>query len=533
MLYRDSGQRGGCVVLCSRRAVEEGVRSGMPLSEARALLENRSAPHFEPYDAHASHEALRMLAQWCQQFCPVVGLEEADAPQCLLLDITGCAHLFQGERRLAEQVVDAFWHRGFFVHVAVADTIGAAWAVSHYGHLENSGSQSPREESRRTIHNPQSGGSRVHIVPPGRQRTALRPLPTTALRLPEKIVDTLQELGIRSIEELQRLPRASLPSRFGPAILTRLDQALGQVPELLIPERFVEPIEVTWPFEYPVADRRAIQTVLKQLIARAVEQLGPRQQGIQQFRCRLEITNGAPLVFSVGLVRPSLSVSHLFGLALMQLERIDLEKDVVQVQLRVTETIRLESHQRELFNSGTDGPGREHLNALVDRLSSRLGEAAVLRPFLYEDAQPEYASGFEPMVFGKMKAEGGRMETFHSTPQTTKAGAPCANFALDARTSFGCGRQTGHAGRPLCLKAAPIPISVTSNVPEGPPIRFRWKNRDHVVAHSWGPERLETGWWRSRHVCRDYYRVETTQGQRFWLFRKVNEEKWFLHGEFD
>jgi protein ImuB len=71
-----------------------------------------------------------------------------------------------------------------------------------------------------------------------------------------------------------------------------------------------------------------------------------------------------------------------------------------------------------------------------------------------------------------------------------------------------------------------------SVVPGGPPLRFWWKNQSHVVAHYCGPERIETGWWRGQDVHRDYYLVETTDGKRFWLFRTLGDERWFLQGMF-
>jgi protein ImuB len=79
----------------------------------------------------------------------------------------------------------------------------------------------------------------------------------------------------------------------------------------------------------------------------------------------------------------------------------------------------------------------------------------------------------------------------------------------------------------------PIAVTVTAVVPDGPPARFRWKNRQHIVTDCVGPERIETGWWRGRHVQRDYFRVTDSAGSRFWLFRERNTGEWFLHGVFD
>jgi protein ImuB len=85
----------------------------------------------------------------------------------------------------------------------------------------------------------------------------------------------------------------------------------------------------------------------------------------------------------------------------------------------------------------------------------------------------------------------------------------------------------------MCLLPAPSPVAATSIIPDGPPIRFTWEGRAHVVARCRGPERIETGWWRERHVQRDYYAVETTGGRWFWVFRERTSGDWYIHGAFD
>jgi protein ImuB len=160
---------------------------------------------------------------------------------------------------------------------------------------------------------------------------------------------------------------------------------------------------------------------------------------------------------------------------------------------------------QEEFFAGASGPDRwRQLPALIERLSSRLGEKAVLRPRLWPDAQPEYACRLEPwtQISPRPKADGQEPGTEPAPP------------------------------RPPCLKPRPISLPVVPLTPGGPPQRFQWNGQVHTVAHCWGPERIETGWWRGKDVRRDYYLVETTNGRRFWLFRTIGGESWFLHGTF-
>src|SRR5260370_42029397 len=105
----------------------------MPLAEAKALggKPPEEPVRFDPHDCRPDCAALRQLAVLCQQFTPLVALEEAEQPTSLLLDITGCGPVFGGEEALARKVVDAFSHRGYAVRVAIADTVGTAWALAH------------------------------------------------------------------------------------------------------------------------------------------------------------------------------------------------------------------------------------------------------------------------------------------------------------------------------------------------------------------------------------------------------------------
>ena len=75
-------------------------------------------------------------------------------------------------------------------------------------------------------------------------------------------------------------------------------------------------------------------------------------------------------------------------------------------------------------------------------------------------------------------------------------------------------------------------------VPDDPPLSFRWRRVSHRVAHADGPERIGPEWWKPRPGRpRDYYRVEDSEGRRFWLYReglygKDKPPRWFLHGLF-
>lgn len=476
VLYADAKRRGWQVVACCSSASAWGVVPGMSVAEAKGLLgtARRSEPEplFVAHDPEADLAALRKLAIWCQRFTPVVGLEGTDN---LLLDLTGCTHLFGGEHRFARRLHRHLVRWDLFFRTAIADTVGAAWAVAHF-----------REENS-------------SIVLPHRQVVALQSLPVASLRLPDSATTALMEFDIRTIEQLQALPRASLPSRFGPEVTRRLDQALGTMEERIAPERPPEPVRVSQNFEDSISDRRTLEFVLDRLIEQLVEKLSKIQRGVQQLEVILFDGSQQAVTFVVGTLRPTQSVEHLRELVRTRWEQIVSPRNVTGIQLEAAAVSTLGTHQDRLFDTGENPGGEREFAKLVDRLSSRLGKQRVVRPRYVPDAQPERSVRWEPVL---------ETETASLSPLVKTL-------------------------RPLRLLNPPLAVEVTSVVPDGPPIRCFWENRSHTVARCWGPERIETGWWRERHIRRDYYRIETESGQRFWLFRNLELGDWFLHGEFE
>ena len=209
VLHAERGSRGSYVVTCSEAAAHRGVRPGIPLAEAAALLGERTdrngqsagAPALRPHEPRADREALTELAVVCQRFTPRVALEAEDQPESLLLDIAGCEHLFGGDAPLAEEVAAELEARGYRPRVAIADTPGAAWALAHYGRRGDV-------------------AGRGTILPAGAPLpTLLSSLPAVALRLPPDLLHKLRRLGLATIGAILRLPRETLPARFGPGLL--------------------------------------------------------------------------------------------------------------------------------------------------------------------------------------------------------------------------------------------------------------------------------------------------------------------------
>ena len=192
----------------------------------------------------------------------------------------------------------------------------------------------------------------------------------------------------------------------------------------------------------------------------------------------------------------------------LALEQLTLDEPITTVKVVATQTALLQTSQQQLFTADqtsvcSNDP--RQLASLIDRLSNRLGRHAVLTPRLLPDAVPEHACHLQPLWGARSSS----------------------NRAVGKRKYLG-------TFRPLWLEQQPIRIQVIALASDGPPIHFFLGSSKYIVVQSWGPERIETGWWRrTGKVRRDYYRTETTTGQQFWLFRRRDDGAWFLHGQFD
>ena len=216
------------------------------------------------------------IVERCGQFSPLVGFDPAD-PRSIFLDITGLAHLFGGETAMAEAIVRDLAALGYTIRVAVADTIGAAWAAVHYyeGEIENC----KFENLKFQIFNLQSSAF-------------LHPLPIEALRLPAEIVRLLHELGLVRIGQLEALPREEFLSRFGPLLLQRMDQAFARLDEP-VPACVLQPkFEAGWSAEHPTVrrDHRRSRRVADCPRGGDVGPLRPRRLRLD---CRLFLENNA------------------------------------------------------------------------------------------------------------------------------------------------------------------------------------------------------------------------------------------------
>lgn len=430
---------------------------------------------------------MRRLALWCLRYTPIVAPWTAEnGADGLFLDITGCEHLFGGEARLVDDLARHLRRFGLRPRLAVADTAGAGWAVARHGRAD------------------------LTLVPSGREAEALAPLPPAALRLPEGLQHDLRRLGFRRLGDLIPQPRAPLNARFGPEFVRRIDQALGRAPEPLSPLSPPPLYRVQTGFLEPIISHDHVVEAATRLLHRLAGTLEADGVGARKLRLLLFRVDGEMLTLTLGLAAPSRDVGHIAGLIALRLDRLpeglEAEFGFDAAGIHVIAAERMAQRQSLLaIAEGAAEP--EALAQLVDRLQQRLGPQAVRRLHPRESHIPERA------VESRAAADGPPTED-----QTAVPAPP----------------------RPLLLLPMPEPADVMAEIPEGPPLRFRWRGVLHQVRQAEGPERIAPEWWRDApgQPERDYYLVEDTGGRRFWLFRagvygrSPTAPRWHVHGVF-
>jgi len=473
-----------------------GLHPDMALADARALVPDM---HIEMLDPARGPAALDKCARWLRRYTPWVGADTHPASHGLLLDISGCAHLFGGERRMLDDMQARFNRRGITCYIAVADTIGSAWALAHYG--------------------PDS----LIIAPSGHGADAVMDLPPDALRLPEDARDLCRRLGLDSIAALGAFPRASLTRRFGPYPVMRLEQALGQAGEMLNPCVPAPEFIVRKNLAQGVTQLDVIASLTQTMCATLAAKLFAAGQGAARLDLILTRADNEMQALSVRLAAPSAEAGHLARLLATRLERVSRGFDagcgVETLCLVASATAEVSMPQAPLTlgHRAFETPPVAALAGLFDRLAGRLGTQIVVRPVVYASHIPEHAVGYRPV---------------HA--------APLSSEADDAGLSVG--GSPSPQTRPLFMLCAPEPIEVIAEIPEGAPYRFRWRRVLHEVVRAQGPERISPEWWpsASQHnsLTRDYFRLEDRNGYRFWIYRdglygrETGRPRWFMHGVF-
>ncbi|WP_428333835.1 DUF6504 family protein [Novosphingobium sp.] len=466
------------ITAVSGPARQAGARVGVLLADARAVAPGLIV---HPADPAGDRALLETLALWAQQWGPWSAL---DAPDGLIIDVTGVPHLFGGEAAMMADAGTRFAARGLSVRLGIAPTAGAAWAIAHHG----------------TDHGT--------LPPDADPLVALAGLPVAALRLDQPVVLLLERLGLKRIGDLAQVGRAALARRFrdrrSPAAnpLIRLDQMAGRVPEPILPVQAVPVPMVQRRLMEPIRHRTLLDRVVDDLAIALARLLEAGGQGARRIELGLWKVDGDVLVRRIELAAATRDPVHIARLFADRLEDCDAGFGFELVRLSAPWAQPLALTQDDLETAAaTHGTS---LAACLDRLTVRLGSDAVAMPVPRASHMPERAQRWV---------------------------APDPALIIQEELAL-------HP-RPLKLLDRAEPIAVIYEAPDGLPRVFRWRGHVHEITRAAGPERIAPEWWREKGGARlrDYYRIEDSKGRRYWIFRRGLPDdgrggmpEWFLQG---
>ena len=476
-----------------------GLTPGMVLPDARAMLPGLATAAAEP---EADRAALARLAHWCGRYSPWTAVDtHAGAgplgePDGLWIDATGCAHLFGGEAALLADIGQRFAGLGFMVRTALSSTPGSAWALARYG-----------RSSRPVVGEGESLAA------------AVAALPVAGLRLSAGVQTDLLRFGLATIDAVAALPRAALARRFdsrsqAAIVVRRLDELFGRRDEALSPLVPVPAVRSRRAFTEPLLDISSLVRNLPAMAAELIPPLEASHQGIRQLTLEAFRTDGSVGAVTVGTAAPSRDPDHLIRLLEEKLAFLDPGFGIDAMALTMVRSEPMDTVQGALLNdTRPSGSTEMPLAPLIDRLTNRFGSERVTVTRPQASYIPERAVCRIPAI------------TARRVPPAPEGENPVP------------------LSRPFRLFDRPESIEVMAEVPDGPPLSFRWRRQLHRVLKAEGPERIAPEWWRDarpgRGSVRDYYCVEDESGRRFWLYRDGLYSDaggapplWYVHGLF-
>ncbi|GHE42722.1 Y-family DNA polymerase [Sphingobacterium griseoflavum] len=451
-------------------AQELGIFPNMLLADARAAVPQLHVLTDKPL---RKKKLLEALAQWCLQFTPTVATDDLGN---LLLDISGCAHLWGGEKGYLAAIIAQLGSKGYEANICSADTIGAAWAAAHY----------------------RPTGT---VIDAGRQLELLSHLPPEALRLESNTLDRLYKLGFRTLDSFAAIPVDVLNRRFSSELVLRLQQFLGKVEEYLEWVQPIQPYSESLSCLEPICTDKGIEIAIGKLMTDLCARLEAEGKGLRKAKLSCHRVDGKVKTIEIGTNRPSAHVPHLCALFAQKIAEIE---PGLGIELFVMDALMLDdaSPLQEVLWKGSAGVSDQALVELLDKIKVRDSNCRIDRYLPNE----------------------------HHWPERSIRSATALTEKKDREWPLG-------KLRPTRLLHPPHAIEVAAPIPDYPPMLFRYLGEVHHIKKADGPERIEREWWLELGEHRDYYYVEDEKGRRYWLFRAGHYTadtvaEWYLHGFF-
>tara|TARA_B100001175_G_C19496854_1_gene635820 strand:- start:4 stop:1650 length:1647 start_codon:yes stop_codon:yes gene_type:complete len=470
-------------------------------------------------DLDEDQRFLNLLARWLEKYSPWIRQE---LPDGILIDITGCSHLFGGEEEIIKKQKEDFSSFSLTVQIGIADTVGAAWALSRYleNDLENfytgdvinqearaTRAKTPKQLHKSKIFSLESRKNRLDlfnyaIAPAGKTREYIIDLPLEALRLPSDKVTFLRKLGLKFVRDLIEVPRAALARRLGRDVIDRLNQILGFEPEPVSPERPINRFSVRLTLPEPIGLENDFILALKKLVPALCKKLKDAGFGARKIQLQVFRSDNTTQSIYLFLTQPSFDIEEIRSLLSMKISNItaDYGIDLIRLDVKVYEPVYETQYVKEFDNDRKKI--KTNFEYFLNRVSLRLGADSITcwhpaNSHIPEKAFTTLSAMWSQPSYDWVPKNISRPNIFFNTePIETKG-----NFLF--------------------------------------PNEFKWRGRWFDSIFAVGPERISPEWWLDdpnwMTGVRDYWKVDTKTGERLWLYYAYGGVKtggWFCQGNF-
>ena len=485
-------------------AYQHGVKEGMPLALAQAICPQLCTTSFNPAQ---DYSALRHLSEWFLTFTPLAGLDSAlrkahdthllDSLDAIYygitLDITGTTRLHGEAKQLAHHIASLFSSE---IRISIAPTIGAAWALSRFS------SELPVSE----------------IVHTQDITTKIASLPICALRLSERTVSELHEVGIAWIYQLLKFSSHELTRRFGKEVTYRVELTLGKIEERVTPTLPPKKFSIVKNFETPLRDKQTIISVTKRLFSALHKELYAHNTTAGTFQILLIDPNHTINKSTFSLATTESTPIEIASIIEPAIEKIRFSGEIVRIEILANDTGANIPTQRGLTPGGTIIDLSSERNKLLNNFSLRLGKERLARAQIHHSHIPERSFSYLSLAH------------LSKLPSQTPPAQPCTSEKVEEATPSYSLRE-----RPTKILALPEKIDTIAMLPDKPPSFIIWRGIKLKVRLGYGPERIAPEWWHTylstpQEGERDYFRIQDEKGRWLWVYRDQTTLNWYLHG---
>jgi len=397
------------------------------------------------------------------------------------MDLTGTERLHGSLSKMTSHIHALFKAKA---KVALAPTIGCAWALSRY-----------------------SGTSQPVIVPANSAiESAIAFLPIQSLRIKDDTVRLLSDVGITFVGDLLALPKRSLTQRFGKHLLHRIEQCLGIVDERLHSVAPKAHFKSARSFEPPISKRSSIVLASRYLFEDLLLRLAAVNKKAKYFLITINESDGRSAKKELSLASATADFTHFFSIVEPIIEGMSFFEEVCSIEVSASQIEDATPEQKTLSPSSERTCDSRRKEELLNDFAIRIGKDRILRAVLHQSYVPERSFSYDSFLNESVA------ESIRDRPLP---------YTIDERPSI--------------IYSEPERIATIAMLPDRPPSFVHWKNRKLKILSGIGPERIAPEWWkadlqRQQFAERDYFKIQDEYGRWLWVYRDQKTLEWFIQG---